>query len=312
MKIAHSILVQKRAPSRLDNVLHELAKTGYAIVTTGTAHETAGHVATTPFALVLVEAESLASVTTLLGVLRRADALTPIVVVTQNVDLLSVIHGIRLRIADVFFQASNESDILGRVRSLLPAMPLVVTQLNKQIAQLSKEKQALEERLRSLAGEFEFWQETVSGAISCATAHLSGPGVTTAPNAINQTEVQEFVLGTNPSTIEPAMAKATSGGLRLKPLIDFIVKQAGGGTTGQLAVYRVFLKVPLDLLHRAKIRSFQLVDETFEIHSPQLAQIILAAVRETLGVEYVPALAGTTKSLGEGNSAARDQMTEAR
>jgi hypothetical protein len=248
---------------------------------------------------VLVETESLASVTTLLGVLRRADALSSIVVVTKSVDLNSVIHGIRLRIADVFSYANDDAAILGRVRSLLPAMPIVVTQLNKQIDQLSEEKLALEERLRSLAGEFELWQKTVSGAISCATAHISGPGATTAPNAINQTEVLEFVLGTNPAAIapappaEPALAETSSGGMRLKPLIDFIAKQAGGGTAGQLAVYHVFLKVPLNLLHAAKLPSLQLVDETFEIHSPPLTRVILNAVRETLGVEYVPSMAGT-------------------
>jgi hypothetical protein len=84
------------------------------------------------------------------------------------------------------------------------------------------------------------------------------------------------------------MAEAAAGGLRLKPLIDFIIKQAGGGTAGQLAVYHVFLKVPLNLLHAAKIPSLQLIDETSEIRSPQLIRIILTAMRETLGVEYMP------------------------
>jgi hypothetical protein len=182
---------------------------------------------------------------------------------------------------------------------LLPAAPIVVTQLNKQIDQLSGEKQALEERLRALAGEFELWQKTVAGAITSATAHISGPGSTTAPTAVNQTEVLEFVLGTNPNAlapVTPAMVEASSGGLRLKPLIDFIVKQAGGGTAGQLAVYHVFLKVPLNLLHEAKIPSLQLINETSEIRSPHLTRIILTAVRETLGVEYVPlpAMAGVT------------------
>jgi DNA-binding NarL/FixJ family response regulator len=294
MKLAHSILMLKRAPSRLDNALKSLADAGYAIVTTRTADETIEHAATKPFPLVLVETESLASVIGLLGVLRRADALSSIVVVTEKVDLNSVVHGIRLRIADIFSGADDDAAILGRVRSLLPAAPIVVTRLNKQIDQLSGEKQALEERLRALAGEFELWQKTVSGAITCATAHISGPGSTTAPSAVNQTEVLQFVLGTNPGAVAPAtpaehtLAEAASGGMRLKPLIDFIVKQAGGGTAGQLAVYHVFLKVPLNLLHAAKIPSLQLVDETSEIHSPHLVRIILAAVRETLGVEYVP------------------------
>jgi hypothetical protein len=126
---------------------------------------------------------------------------------------------------------------------------------------------------------------------------IGGSGPTTAPVAMNQTEVMEFTLGANPTAAasvtpaEPPMAEAASERLRLKPLIDFIVKHAGGGTVGQLAVYRVFLKIPLNMLHAAKIRSLQLVDETFEIHSPPLTQVILSAVRETLGVEYMPSMA---------------------
>jgi hypothetical protein len=300
MKLAHSILVLKREPSRLNHILNNLTQAGYALVTTEVADEAIEHAARKSFPLVLVETEFLASVIELLGVFRRADALSSIVVVTQKVDLNSVVHSIRLRIADVFSMTDDDSVILGRIRSLLPAAPIVVTQLNKQIGQLSEEKQALEERLRALAGEFELWQKTVAGAITCATAHISGPGSTTAPVAANQTEVLEFMLGTNPGAVAPArpveaaMPKEPPDGLRLKPLIDFIVKQAGGGTAGQLAVYHVFLKVPLNLLHAAKIPSLQLIDETSEIRSPQLIQIILAAVRETLGVEHVPvpAMAG--------------------
>jgi CheY-like chemotaxis protein len=302
MKFAHSILVLKREPSRLNNIIDNLTQAGYAIVATSVADEAIEHAARKAFPLVLVETEFLASVVGLLGVLRRADALSSIVVVTQDLDLNSVIHSIRLRIADVFSYANDGAEILGRVRSLLPAIPVVVTQLNKQIDQLSGEKLALEERLRALAGEFELWQKTVSGAITCATAHISGPGSTTAPSTMNQTEVLELMLGANPGAMvpatpaEPAMADAASGGMRLKPLIDFIAKQAGGGTAGQLAVYHVFLKVPLNLLHAAKIRSLQLVDETFEVNSPHLIRIILATVRETLGVEYMPgpAMAGVT------------------
>ncbi|HXB03071.1 MAG TPA: hypothetical protein VNV15_09680 [Opitutaceae bacterium] len=296
MKLAHSILVLKREPSRLNHILNNLTEAGYALVTTGVADEAIEHAARKSFPLVLVETEFLASVIGLLGVFRRADALSSIVVVTQKVDLNSVVHGIRLRIADVFSITDDDSVIVGRIRSLLPAAPIVVTQLNKQIGQLSEEKQALEERLRALAGEFELWQKTVSGAITSATAHISGPGSTTAPTAVNQTEVLEFMLGATPGAVAPAtpvMAEAAAGGLRLKPLIDFIVKQAGGGTAGQLAVYHVFLKVPLNLLHTAKIRSLQLVDETVEIHSPHLTRVILNAVRETLGVEYVPSMAST-------------------
>jgi DNA-binding response OmpR family regulator len=170
MKLAHSILVLKREPSRLDNVLTDLIEAGYTVVATRTAEDAIEHAATTPFPLILVEAEFLASVIEVLGVFRRADALSSIVVVTQTLDLNSIVHGIRLRIADVFSNNDDDSVILGRVRSLLPPVPIVVTQLNKQINQLSEEKQALEERLRALAEEFELWQKTVAGTVADASS----------------------------------------------------------------------------------------------------------------------------------------------
>jgi len=298
MKLTYSILALKREPSRLDSVLDHLTQAGYAVVTVSLPAEAIEHAATKPFPLVLIETEFLSPVMDLLGVLRRADALSSIVVVTQNVDFASVIHGIRLRIADIFSDADDDSAILGRARSLLPPVSAAFIQLNEQIGRLSEEKQALEERLRTLAEEFELWQQTISGAITSATAQIGGLGPTTTPNAMTQTEVMEFTLGENLTVIVPAtpaessMAEPSPGGLRLKHLIDFIVKQAGGGAAGQLAVYHVFLKVPLNLLHAAKICSLQVVDETVEIHSPPLTQIILSAVRETLGVEYVPSMAG--------------------
>jgi DNA-binding NarL/FixJ family response regulator len=170
MNLAHSILVLKAVPSRLDYALNDLTKAGYTIVTTCTAGEAIEHAARKAFPVVLVEAESLASVIDMLGVFRQADALSSILVVTQSLDLNSIVHGIRLRIADVFSNNEDDSVILGRIRSLLPPMPIVVTQLNKQIDQLSAEKQVLEERLRSLAGEFELWQKTIAGTITDATA----------------------------------------------------------------------------------------------------------------------------------------------
>lgn len=72
---------------------------------------------------------------------------------------------------------------------------------------------------------------------------------------------------------------------RLKPAIDFIVVQSGGGTLGQLAVYRVFMRVPTDLMKRANIHSLSLVDETVEITDPELQQAIMRAINQTMGVE---------------------------
>lgn len=73
----------------------------------------------------------------------------------------------------------------------------------------------------------------------------------------------------------------------LRPLIDFIVSAAGGGTKGQLAVYRVFCKVPNELLLKARITSLNLVGDDFEIQDAQLKARLLEATRAVLGVDYV-------------------------
>jgi DNA-binding NarL/FixJ family response regulator len=169
MKLVHSILALKAEPSRLDHVLNDLTEAGYAIVASGVTDEAIEHAATKTFSLMLVETGSLASVVEFLGVLRRANALSSIVVVTQDLDLNSIVHGIRLRIADVFSKYDDDSVIVGRVRSLLPDAPIVVEQLNKRINQLSEEKLALEERLRALGEEFELWQKTVASSATDAT-----------------------------------------------------------------------------------------------------------------------------------------------
>lgn len=75
---------------------------------------------------------------------------------------------------------------------------------------------------------------------------------------------------------------------RLKPLLDFITGHSGGGTVGQLAAYRVFLKVPNDLLRQAGIRSLNLVGEDFAIRDANVWRLLLNAVEEVIGRRYVP------------------------
>ena len=74
----------------------------------------------------------------------------------------------------------------------------------------------------------------------------------------------------------------------LKPFLNFITSRSGGGTVGQLAAYRVFLKVPNDLLRQAGIRSLNLVGDDFTVRDPHLWRTLLNAVEEVLGERYVP------------------------
>ena len=107
-------------------------------------------------------------------------------------------------------------------------------------------------------------------------------GIAVAPTTAARAE-------TAPLAPEPPLAAAPerAESFHLRPLIDFIVGTAGGGTKGQLAVYRVFCKVPNELLLKSRITSLNLVGDDFEIQDTQLKTRLLEATRLVLGVEYV-------------------------
>ena len=75
-------------------------------------------------------------------------------------------------------------------------------------------------------------------------------------------------------------------GFQLRPLINFIIQQAGGGTMGQLAVYRVFCQVPNELLLKSRITSLNLVGDSFVIQDVVLKTRLLEATRTVLGVDF--------------------------
>ena len=74
-------------------------------------------------------------------------------------------------------------------------------------------------------------------------------------------------------------------GVKLKPIIDFIQSASGSGTLGQLTVYRVFLKIPPNLLKEARIQSVKFVDDNFRIESAELQRAIRDAVKKTLKMD---------------------------
>ncbi len=76
---------------------------------------------------------------------------------------------------------------------------------------------------------------------------------------------------------------------RLGAVVDYITRQSGGGTLGQLATYRVLLQVPAELLRESGIRSFAFDGSSeIEIKNPELQLALVAAVERTLNVQ-VPA-----------------------
>lgn len=92
-----------------------------------------------------------------------------------------------------------------------------------------------------------------------------------------------------PANATPQVAVGISG-YKLKPLFDFIVDKAGGNAlpkiAAQLAVYRVFRRVPRELMVADNIHSFSIGDPTIEVHNKQLYDAIVRAIEATFGVKY--------------------------
>lgn len=77
------------------------------------------------------------------------------------------------------------------------------------------------------------------------------------------------------------MARA-AGPMRLKAVVDFIVSQVGNSSLGQLVVYRVFLRVPPQLLQAEDIASVHLLNDQSVVKTEALKQAISSSVTEVL------------------------------
>jgi hypothetical protein len=91
-------------------------------------------------------------------------------------------------------------------------------------------------------------------------------------------------LATPPATPPPISAppplKTNHGPMRLSAVVDYITSLVGNTSLGQILVYRVFLRVPADLLQAEEIASVHLVNDTSLIRSEALQKAIAAAVNE--------------------------------
>lgn len=77
----------------------------------------------------------------------------------------------------------------------------------------------------------------------------------------------------------------------IKPLLDYVRERAGGGSLGQLAVYRMFLKVPQDLLKASKLEQLDLDSPDLQVSDAGLLGAIRQGACEVLGIsaEALPA-----------------------
>jgi hypothetical protein len=74
----------------------------------------------------------------------------------------------------------------------------------------------------------------------------------------------------------------TRGPMKLSAVVDYIVSQVGNSSLGQLMVYRIFLRVPPQLLQLEDIVSVHLVNDPSLVRTEPLKEAISAAVVEVL------------------------------
>ncbi len=78
----------------------------------------------------------------------------------------------------------------------------------------------------------------------------------------------------------------------LQPVLDALRAKTGGDPmVGQLLAYRVFLRVPGELLQAAGIRSVCLIEPDLVINDPKLKQAIETALQDVAGLSWPAALA---------------------
>ena len=86
------------------------------------------------------------------------------------------------------------------------------------------------------------------------------------------------------SSSHVATTSSDAGGWRLRPLLDAIIARSGG-LAGQFLVYRIFLRLPAELVAAAGIKSLSLVSDDFKIYDPRLREAICETAREMAGLE---------------------------
>jgi hypothetical protein len=90
------------------------------------------------------------------------------------------------------------------------------------------------------------------------------------------------------STPEPSATPSTAparpprGPMKLSAVVDFIISHADNALLGQLTAYRVFLRVPHNLLQADDIVSVSLANDSSLIRNGALQQAIAEAVQEII------------------------------
>jgi len=92
--------------------------------------------------------------------------------------------------------------------------------------------------------------------------------------------LQTFLEGAGKEVIQQVRRK-----MRLGAVMSYITGYSPSQTEGQLAVYRVFLRLPPELLKHHGIRSLSLVDNSTQVEEGELTEALERSVRQVLGRE---------------------------
>jgi hypothetical protein len=120
-----------------------------------------------------------------------------------------------------------------------------------------------------------------NGSTTAASSHVIRATIKPPP--------PRLAFSLRPGAAAPHIAVGITG-YKLKPLFDFIIDKAGGDAlpkvAAQLAVYRVFRRVPRELVLADNIHSLNIADPTIEVHNKDLYDAIIRAIEATFGVKY--------------------------
>lgn len=132
------------------------------------------------------------------------------------------------------------------------------------------------------------------GTSSAAASYVPAPSSASESSATAPSRPAQrvrFSLGRKKeSAAAPAQAPSDDSkpaSLELQSLLNFIRKHAGDGSLGQLAIYRLFLKVPKPLLESSGLSVVSLDNTNAKATDPVLIQALLKASKEITGKDYL-------------------------
>jgi hypothetical protein len=123
------------------------------------------------------------------------------------------------------------------------------------------------------------------------TLHAPKPEASSPPSVSSAPDMKKTALLPRiPSAAPSVKSPSPRGPLRLDALVNYLISLAENHALGQILVYRVFLRVPPELLQAEDIASVHLVGDSSLIRGDKLQQAIANAVRDLAKRALPPSL----------------------